>query len=166
MEAVNRTIGHGVAWLTLAMVLIQFLIVVLRYTFGIGMIALQESVVWMHAVVFMLAAAYTLGADGHVRVDVFYRDARPRVRAGIDLMGVLLFLWPVCALLLWAGWPFVQFSWRIGEASPHGGGLPALYLLKSMLIVMPVLLIVQGLALAVRSALVMVHGSTGHDEAR
>lgn len=146
------------AWLTLGMVLVQFMIVVLRYVFGIGIIALQESVIWMHAIVFMLAAGYTLGADGHVRVDIFYRTAAPRIKAAIDLAGVVLFLWPVSAIIAWMGWPFVVFSWRIMESSPETSGLPALYLLKSVIVVMPILLILQGMALAIRSLIVMVRG--------
>lgn len=158
IDSANRVIGHGVAWLTLGMVLAQFAVVLLRYVFGVGMIALQETVVWMHALVFMLAAGYTLGADGHVRVDIFYREARPRVKAAVDLAGVLLFLWPVAGIILWMGWPFVANSWAIGEASQETSGLPALYLLKTSILVMPVLIMLQGLALALRSAVILATG--------
>lgn len=162
IDSANRVIGHGVAWLTLGMVVVQFAVVLLRYVFGVGMIAVQETVIWMHALVFMLAAGYTLGADGHVRVDIFYREARPRVRAAVDVAGVLLFLWPVCGVILWMGWPFVANSWAIGEASQETSGLPALYLLKTAILVMPVLVMLQGLALALRSAAVL---ATGREEA-
>lgn len=165
IDAANRAIGHGVAWLTLGMVLVQFAVVLLRYVFGVGVIALQESIVWMHAAVFMLAAAYTLGADGHVRVDIFYRDARPRIKAAIDLVGVLLFLWPVSALILWMGWPFLVNSWLVGEASQETSGLPALYVLKSAIVIMPVLLMLQGLALALRSAVILVRGAPDDEPA-
>ncbi len=158
IDSVNRAVGHGVAWLTLGMVLVQFAVVLLRYVFGVGMISLQEGIVWMHAFVFMLAAGYTLGADGHVRVDIFYREAAPRTKAVIDLAGVVLFLWPVCGLILWMGWPFVANSWAVGEASQETSGLPGLYVLKSVILVMPVLVMLQGLALALRSADVLVHG--------
>lgn len=161
IDSANRLIGHAVSWLTLGMVLLQFVVVLLRYVFGVGMIALQESVVWMHALVFMLAAGYTLAADGHVRVDIFYREARPRTKAVIDLAGVVLFLWPVCGVILWMGWPFVHSSWLIGEASQETSGLPALYLLKTVILVMPALVALQGLALAARSALVLA----GRDDA-
>lgn len=167
IDSANRIIGHGVAWLTLGMVLVQFAVVLLRYVFGVGMIALQETVIWMHAIVFMLAAGYTLAADGHVRVDIFYREARPRVKAAIDLAGVALFLWPVCGVILWMGWPFVANSWAIGEASQETSGLPALYLLKTAILVMPVLVILQGLVLALRSVVVLRTGEplTGVGEA-
>jgi len=158
IDFVNRAVGHGVAWLTLGMVLVQFAVVLLRYVFGVGMISLQEGIVWMHAFVFMLAAGYTLGADGHVRVDIFYREAAPRTKAAIDLAGVVLFLWPVCGLILWMGWPFVVNSWAVGEASQETSGLPGLYVLKSVILIMPVLVMLQGLALALRSADVLAHG--------
>ncbi|SVC15426.1 uncharacterized protein METZ01_LOCUS268280, partial [marine metagenome] len=64
--------GQAAAWLTLVMVLATFIIVILRYAFDIGAIWLQESVIWMHGMVFMLGAAYTLQREEHVRVDVFY----------------------------------------------------------------------------------------------
>lgn len=158
IDSVNRVIGHAVAWLTLGMVLVQFAVVLLRYVFGVGMIFLQEGVIWMHALVFMLAAGYTLAADGHVRVDIFYREARPRTKALVDLAGVVLFLWPVAGVILWMGWPFVANSWAIGEASQETSGLPALYLLKTTILAMPVLVGLQGLAMAVRSAVVLVTG--------
>jgi TRAP-type mannitol/chloroaromatic compound transport system permease small subunit len=158
IDATNRTIGHGVAWLTLGMVLVQFTVVLLRYVFGVGMISLQEGIVWMHAIVFMLAAGYTLAADGHVRVDIFYREAAPRTKAMVDLAGVILFLWPVSGLILWMGWPFVMNSWAVGEASQETSGLPGLYLLKTVILVMPVLVMLQGLALALRSAFVLATG--------
>ncbi|MFA7428775.1 MAG: TRAP transporter small permease subunit [Rhodospirillaceae bacterium] len=158
IDILNRTIGHGVAWLTLGMVLVQFAVVLLRYVFGIGMISLQEGIVWMHAFVFMLAAGYTLATDNHVRVDIFYREASPRTKAIVDLSGVVLFLWPVSVLILWMGWPFVMNSWAVGEASQETSGLPGLYLLKSVILIMPVLLILQGLALALRSSLVLACG--------
>lgn len=145
--------GHAVSWLTLAMVIVTCVIVVLRYVFDVGLIWLQEGLTWMHAVVFMLGAAYTLQQEKHVRVDIFYRDMSVRRRAVVDLAGVLLFLLPMCALLAWTAWDYVAASWSIGEVSRDAGGLPypSVPLLKTVLIVMPLAVALQGVSLALRS---------------
>ena len=99
LERFAELTGAAIAWLTVLMVLATFIVVVLRYAFDLGWIAMQESITWMHAAVFMLAAAYTLSHDEHVRVDIFYRDARPKRRALVDLLGVIFFLMPVCVII-------------------------------------------------------------------
>ena len=146
----NAWLGKSVAWLTLAMVLVTFVVVVLRYVFGIGLIWLQESVVWMHACVFMLGAAYTLQADEHVRVDIFYREMSARGRAWVNLGGVVLFLLPLCVFLAIESTDFVGNAWKLREASRESGGLPYPFvpLMKTMLLVMPVLVALQGLVIA------------------
>ncbi len=155
VDRLNAVVGRTAGWLTVAMVLVTCIVVVARYFFDAGWIWLQESVTWMHALVFMLAAAWTLGLDEQVRVDVFYRDMPPRRRAMVDLAGVLLLLMPFCVFLLVVCWDYVAASWRIGEASREAGGLPGLFLLKTVMLVMPVLLLLQGLALAVRAWLTL-----------
>jgi len=158
LETISVAVGRSVALLTVLMVLVTALVVLLRYLFGLGWIWLQESITWMHAAVFMLAAAYTLAREEHVRVDVFYREMSPRARAWVDLVGTLVLLLPVCAFLLWSSWGYVASAWGISEGSRESGGLPALYLLKSVLVAMPVLLGLQGVALAARSAAVLLRG--------
>jgi TRAP-type mannitol/chloroaromatic compound transport system permease small subunit len=133
------------------MVLAAIAVVVLRYGFGVGKIWLQESVTWMHAAVFMLGAAWTLRHDGHVRVDIFYRRMSPRGQALVDLLGTVFLLLPTCAYLLLESLPYVASSWRVLERSREAGGLPALYLLKSVVPVMAGLLMLQGLAGALRA---------------
>lgn len=157
IDGLNRFVGRATAWLTLAMVLVTFVIVVMRYVFDSGLIWLQESVVWMHAMVFMLGAAYTLQRDDHVRVDIFYRGMSERQRALVDALGILLFLWPLCGYLFATSWDFVSTSWFIRESSRESGGLPYPFvpILKSVLLVMPVLLGLQGLARMGRSLAVL-----------
>jgi TRAP-type mannitol/chloroaromatic compound transport system permease small subunit len=125
----------------------------MRYVFDMGLIWLQESVVWMHAFVFMVGAAYTLQQEEHVRVDIFYRDMSPKRRAWVDILGVILFLLPLCAFLAWAAFDFVAVSWRLEEASRESGGLPypLIPLLKSILVVMPITVALQGLSLLASS---------------
>ena len=162
-DAIDRFssgIGRLVSWVTLAMVLVTVVIVVLRYVFDAGLIWLQEALTWMHAAVFMLGAAYTLQQDEHVRVDVFYRGMSPRRRASVDAVGVLIFLLPLCGFLLVQAWPYVSASWSINEISRDTGGLPypAIPLLKSVLLAMPVLVGLQGIALLARSVLRLSRG--------
>ena len=160
LDAVSERTGRVVAWLTLALGVVGFLVVVLRYTFGQGWIWMQESLTWMHALVFMLGAAYTLKHDDHVRVDVIYRRLSERARAGVDLTGTVFFLLPLCGYLVYESLPYVAGSWRIGERSREAGGLPALYLLKTVIPVMALLLLFQGVAVAIRCLAVFRRGRT------
>jgi TRAP-type mannitol/chloroaromatic compound transport system permease small subunit len=153
LDRISSITGKLTAWLTLFMVIVTFIVVIMRYVFDAGLIWVQESVVWMHAVVFMLGAAYTLRAEEHVRVDIFYRSMSERRRAWVDLVGVIVFLMPLCVFLAWASFDFVIQSWRIGESSRESGGLPYPFvpLLKSVLLLMPVAVALQGASLCLKS---------------
>jgi TRAP-type mannitol/chloroaromatic compound transport system permease small subunit len=155
IDRANAAIGRAAAWACLYVVLAEFAVVVMRYALGIGSIKLQESVLYAHAGLFMLAAAWTLQADGHVRVDIFYTQASPRTRAFIDLLGALVFLLPFAAVLFVLSIPYVKRSWVILEHSPEANGLPFVYLLKTLIPVFAVLLGLQGLAQAIRSTLAL-----------
>ena len=147
--------GRILAWLTLAMVLTTALIVMLRYLFNTGSIALQESVTYLHATVFMLGAAYTLKHDGHVRVDIVYQKLTARGRAWIDLFGTLLLLFPVCIFMLYTSMNYVMASWALQEGSREAGGLDGVYLLKTAIPLMALLLLLQGCSLLLRNILVI-----------
>jgi TRAP-type mannitol/chloroaromatic compound transport system permease small subunit len=153
LDRFSSLLGKASAWLTLFMVLVTFVVVVLRYVFDAGLIWLQESVIWMHGFVFMVGAAYTLQQEEHVRVDIFYREMSPKRKAWVDLIGVAVFLLPLCALLGWKAFDYVAMSWQLQEASRESGGLPypLIPLLKSILVVMPVMVGLQGIALLSRS---------------
>ena len=159
LDRISIASGRITSWLTLVMVIVTVVVVVMRYVFDAGAVWLQESVVWMHAVVFMVGAAYTLQQDEHVRVDIFYRDMSALHRAWVDLFGTLLFLLPLCAFLGYKSWDFVAVSWQLGESSREPGGMPYPFvpLLKSVLLLMPVLLGVQGAAMLAR-ALQVIRG--------
>ena len=137
--------GKTVAWLTVVMVLLTFTIVVLRYGFNLGWIWLQESLIYLHVMVFTVAAAWTLQEDGHVRVDIFYNEMPDKKRALVDLLGSLLFLIPFCIFVLIIAWPYVANSWKLLEASREAGGLPLVFLLKSLILALPALLLGQAL---------------------
>ncbi len=155
IDRLNDVIGRSIRWLTLAMVLITFTVVVLRYVFSIGWIAMQESVIYLHAIVFMLGAAYTLKRNAHVRVDIFYEKMTPRGKAWVDLLGVTFLLIPFCLFILIISWNYVSLSWSLLESSREAGGIPAIFLLKSTILLMPVLLLLQGFAQAFRCILTL-----------
>jgi len=143
--------GRGIAWLSLAMVLVMFSVVVFRFVFDLGWVWLQEIVNYLHAYIFMIGAAYTLRHDSHVRVDIFYRDMSPQRKAWVDLLGTVFLLFPVCVFIFVSNWADVITAWQDLEGSQRTGGLPIAYILKSTLLLMPVLLLLQGMAIVVNS---------------
>ena len=159
IDRVNRWIGRALAWLVLAKVLLQFALVIARYVFGVGSIAAQESLLYMNGMLFLLAAGYTLLLDGHVRVDILYSGASPRVRAALDLAGVFLFLLPFCVAIWIQAFPYVAASWEIREGSRETSGLQAVFLFKSAMLLFVVLLALQGVSLALRAWLVIAGGA-------
>lgn len=153
IDSFNEHTGRVLSWLALAMVLLQFAVVVGRYVFGVGSIFYQELIIYFHAFLFMLAASYTLKRDGHVRVDVLYREARPRRKAMVNLLGSLFLLLPVCILIIWISWPYVARSWSILEGSQETSGIQAVFLLKSAIIAFAVMVGLQGVSMVIRSLL-------------
>jgi TRAP-type mannitol/chloroaromatic compound transport system permease small subunit len=156
--------GRAIAWLTLAMVLVMFAVVVLRFVFDFGWVWLQEIVNYLHAYVFMIGAAYTLRHDSHVRVDIFYRDMSEHKKALVDLLGSLFLLFPLCGFIFISSWGEVATSWQELETSQRTGGLPFAYLLKSTMLLMPALLFLQGLAITVNSWLYLTSNRTDKTE--
>lgn len=150
VDTINRTVGATVRWCALAMVLLQFTLVILRYVYGVSFIALNEGVLYLHGALFMLGAGYTLMVDGHVRVDIFYARLSARGRARIDVAGHLCFLLPSMTVLLVYSWPSVRRAWSILEGPISVGGIPASFLLKSLVAAFCILLIIQGVANLVR----------------
>ena len=148
IDWLNEWVGRTVSWLLVAMIVVQFAVVIMRYVFGVSSIFVQESIVYMHATVFMVASAYTLLHDGHVRVDVFYREASPKMKALVNLFGSIVFLLPVCAVFWWRSWPYVVDSWAVHEGSRETSGIQAVYLLKTELLLFAALMALQGMSMA------------------
>jgi TRAP-type mannitol/chloroaromatic compound transport system permease small subunit len=155
LDRVNAAIGRMAAWCCLYVVIAEFALVVMRYALGIGSIRLTESVMYAHAALFMLGAAWVLQTGGHVRVDIFYADARPRAKAAIDLLGTLIFLAPFAVAILLLSTPYAARSWKLLEHSPEASGLPFVYLLKTLIPLFALLLCLQGIAQAIRAALIL-----------
>ena len=151
IDTLNGFIAKLVSWLLVGLVLVTFSIVVLRYLFDIGSIALQESTTYMHGFVFMLAIAYTLKIDGHVRVDIFYQRFGVKGQALVNLFGSLLLLMPVCGYIIFISWDYVSASWSYYEGSREAGGIDAVFLLKSTIPAMAGLLFLQGIAEALKA---------------
>jgi TRAP-type mannitol/chloroaromatic compound transport system permease small subunit len=153
INRLNNGIGKWVAWLALTMVLIQFIVVVMRYIFGLGSIMMQESILYMHAILFLAGAGYTLLHEGHVRVDIFYREAMPRTKAIVDLCGAVFFLIPVSVLIWFYSWGYVLQSWSVFEGSKETSGIQGVFLLKTVILVFCGLMIIQGVSMIIASIL-------------
>lgn len=152
VDFLTTILGRVSSWLVLAVVVLQFALVVARYVFGLGSIWLTEAIIYGHAALFLLASAWTLRAGGHVRVDIFYADATPRARALVDLAGALLLLLPFALVLLWLSAPYAARSWAVFERSQEASGLPLVFALKTLIPIFAVLMALQGIAQAIRAA--------------
>lgn len=153
IDVLHHQLCKFVSWFTLIMVLLTFLIVLLRYGFDLGWIAMQESVMYLHAMVFLLGSAHTLRANEHVRVDIFYRKFSFKGRARVDIFGTLILLMPVNFFILIMSWDYVFGSWNIFESSPEAGGLPLVFALKTLLLLFAVTMNLQGLAEIIRNVM-------------
>ncbi|MFU8764373.1 MAG: TRAP transporter small permease subunit [Haliea sp.] len=158
IDCFTEATGKLLAWLLLAMALLTTAVVVLRYGFNSGTIMGQEAIIYLHGCAFMLGAAYTLKHDGHVRVDIFYRRFSPRGRAWINAVGGIVFLMPLCGFIAVSSWDYVEASWIIRETSAEAGGIPAVFLLKSLLPLLALNLFLQALAETLRNAAILVEG--------
>jgi TRAP-type mannitol/chloroaromatic compound transport system permease small subunit len=155
IDAINKKIGEWVSYFTFLMAAVTFAVVVLRYGFNLGWIAMQESVVYLHAAVFLLGSAYTLQHDGHVRVDVFYRGFSKKRKALVNLVGTLFLLLPVMIFIAVVSWHYVFESWQTLEGSMESGGLPFLYVLKSFILLFSLTMLLQGLSEAIKQSLIL-----------
>jgi TRAP-type mannitol/chloroaromatic compound transport system permease small subunit len=155
IDSLNARIGRAVMWCTLLVVLVQFVVVLMRYVLGMGSLWLSESIIYGHATLFMLAAAWTLRENQHVRVDIFYADAPPRRKALVDLFGALLLLIPFAAVLAWLSLPYLARSWAILERSRETSGIPAVFLLKTLIPLFALLMALQGVSQAIRAVVVL-----------
>jgi TRAP-type mannitol/chloroaromatic compound transport system permease small subunit len=155
VEKFTEVTGRFISWGTVTMVILVVLVVITRYFLGLGSIALQESVTYLHCLVFMMGIAFTLKHDGHVRVDIFYRGFSLRFKAIVNLVGAVVFLIPFCLLIFFTSWDYVLASWAIRETSAENNGLPFIYLLKTLMLLMPVTLLLQGIADILRSGLIL-----------
>ena len=156
IDRLTTAVGCAASWCALAIVLLGFAVVLLRYVLGVGSIWLQESILYAHAALFLLAAAWTLKEDGHVRVDVFYAQAAPRAKAWIDLLGALLLLLPFALAIAWFSLPYLERSWAILERSRETSGLPLVFLLKTLIPLFALLLALQGVAQIIRAAALLI----------
>ena len=155
LDAFSDWLGRSIAWLTLLMMLVTCIVVVVRYGFNMGSIALQESVVYLHGTIFLLGIGYTLRHQGHVRVDILYERFSPATRAIVDLLGTLLFLFPLAIFIFFSSVDYVAMSWSMQESSAQPGGLPGVFVLKTLIPVFAFFLFLQGIAELLRSVMTL-----------
>ncbi len=157
IEAFIDWAGRTVSWLSLLLVLVMFLVVVLRYVFDSGSIALQEVTTYLHATIFLVGMAYTLQQDAHVRVDIFYTRFSKQTKAWVDLFGALFLLLPFMLFISWISWIYIVSSWSVLEGSREAGGLPGVFLLKSLILLMTTLLSLQAFTQIARNIETIMH---------
>ncbi len=156
VNGLNEKIGHGISWLTTAMVLIVCYDVFTRYVLKASSVAVQELEWHLFAVIFLLGAAFSLKNDQHVRVDVLYTRFSEKGKAWVNFLGSIVFLIPFSLLVIWASLHFVKSSYIMGETSPNPGGLPARYLLKACIPAGFFLLLLQAVSLTFQSLLTIL----------
>jgi TRAP-type mannitol/chloroaromatic compound transport system permease small subunit len=153
IDTLNEWIGRGVAWVSLALVLVIFTDVVMRYLFNTSFVFTQELEWHLFGFIFLIGAGYTLLHDGHVRVDIIYQRLGYKGQAWVNLMGVIFFLIPGCLMVVATSWKFMLNSFLILEGSPDPGGIPFRFLIKGCIPAGFVLLLMQGVSLAIHSLL-------------
>lgn len=163
LDAVNRTIGRGISYVALLMVVVVTVDVIMRYIFKKTFVFVQELEWHLFGLLFLVGAGYTLLYDAHVRVDVFYQRLSPKAQAWISFLGCLFFLFPGCYLIIATSWNFVAASWAVQEGSPDPGGLPARYVIKAMIPLGFALIAIQGIPMALRSLMVLMGKSPVRD---
>ena len=159
LDGFTEKLGKVAAFFSILMVLVTCYIVITRYIFNTGAIAVQESVIYFNGILVLLSAGYTLKHTGHVRVDIFYNGSSDRYKAWVNFLGGIFLLLPVSVFIIWASWDYVMSSWSVMEQSGEAGGLPFVYLLKSLILGLGFTLIIQGLAEILRNAEVLFFSS-------
>ena len=145
-DSINKYTGYLCAFIVVLMTVNVFIVVFLRYLFGISFIWLQETYVWMHAYIFMAGAGFTYLNDAHVRIDIIYRSSSKIYKAIVDLVGNIFLLMPFLYIIWSYSFPFVYKSFQINEVSREAGGLPMMFLLKAAILIFTFLLFIQALS--------------------
>ncbi|CAM3479108.1 TRAP transporter small permease subunit [Parendozoicomonas haliclonae] len=152
-DSFTEVTGRVLSWLNIALVISICTVVFMRYVLSLGSIALQELAIYLHAFIFLGCCAYTLRHDGHVRVDIFYRRFSARKKAIVNVLGTLFLLTPVSLFIGYASWDYIETAWQLRESSHDAGGLPWVYLLKSMILFLVATLLIQAIAELLRGLL-------------
>ena len=157
---INTVVGTVMSWLAVGIVIVCFTVVVQRYVFAVSHVWLQDLYIWLNGAMFTAVAGFALLRDNHVRVDIFYRDFTPRQKAWVNTLGGIVFLLPLCVMVVAMSWGYVADAWAVRESSPEPGGIPLLYLLKTLLPLMAINLAIAGCADILRGAALLVRGET------
>jgi TRAP-type mannitol/chloroaromatic compound transport system permease small subunit len=164
IDNLTERIGRGLGWLVLLMAALTTLVVFSRYVLDTGSIAMQEAITYLHATVFLAGMGYALRHDAHVRVDIFYQHFSTRLKAWVNAAGILVLLLPTCLFIGWISFDLVSHSWAIRETSSDTGGIPAVFLLKTLILVFSALMFLQGLAELLRNTLTLINSPQNKQE--
>lgn len=158
LDSFSEMTGRFCSWFVALMTFITCLVVVMRYGLDLGSVLLQDVVLYLHGALFLLGSSFALKRNAHVRVDIFYREFSEKKKAIVDLLGHCLFLQPICWAIFLLSWGYVEFSWKIMEVSAEPDGLPFVYLQKSLLIVLCILLALQSFSEILKNILKIKNG--------
>lgn len=154
IDRVTTVIGRSVAWLILLAILVSAINAVVRKVFSMSSNAWLELQWYLYGGAFMLAAAWTLLENEHIRIDIIYGRWSRRAQHWIDVLGTVLFLLPFTAIMIWLVYPSLMRSWRAGEISMNAGGL-IIWPAKAVLLAGFILLFVQGISELIKKIAVM-----------
>ena len=144
VNTLNTVLGRIAIWCAVLMVVVQFFVVLFRYVFSISETWVQESIIYAFSVMFLLSSALAYAKDLHVRIDILSSTMTERSRALVEMLGILLLLFPTCWVILYYSLDYVFQSWEVLEASQEADGLPFVYILKTLILIFPVQLALQG----------------------
>jgi TRAP-type mannitol/chloroaromatic compound transport system permease small subunit len=155
VEGLFNRFSDAVGWfsaiLLLLLILNVFYDVVMRYLFNNVSIGMQELEWHLYSMIFLFGVAYTLKADGHVRVDIIYERLSVKHRAMIDILGTLIFIWPFCLLVAIYGIDFAHNAFVINEQSGDPGGLPYRWIIKSMISIAFICVLISSIGFMLRA---------------
>lgn len=151
LDAFNERLGKLLGGLVIALIIVQFTIVIMSANFKAGSIWLQESLIYMNSLLFLGAAGFVFLKDDHVRVDIFYRDKSERIKNLVNLVGHLVLLLPFLVFVWIIGTPYVTTSWANLEGSFETSGLQIVFILKSFFLLFALTLSFQGLSGIIRT---------------
>jgi TRAP-type mannitol/chloroaromatic compound transport system permease small subunit len=158
IDRISTWVGQAFSWLIVGLTLLVSWEVVSRRFFDNPHAFVFDAMIMMYGALFMMAGAYTLSKNGHVRGDVLYGFFTPRVQAGLDLALYILFFIPGIIALAWAGYNFAADSWAIREHSSITADGPPLYHFKTVIPLAGALILLQGLVEIVRCVLCLKLG--------
>ena len=146
IDKVTNNIAYILSYMLILLIIIVFSTVFFRYVLSISYVILQELIMYIHALIFMLGISYTLKEKAHVKIDIIYNILTKENQNLVSSVGVLLFILPTSLFISYISLDMVFQSWRVLEGSSEAGGLNLVFILKSLIPITGILIFFQGLS--------------------